>query len=152
MTELTVLLLALLAAAGVAMVVAAERGQYTRAAAAGAAVVVAGWWLAVVAPLLTATLAAAAAVIGWVRFTRTQGTVSRWGARSRRKSGVARRVRRGCRTGAVRGAGCGCGGGWSVRGRRGGRPATSRWATFMRKDPKPTRPICRFGPNVIVGL
>jgi len=89
MTELTVLLLAVLAAAGVAMVVAAQRGQYTRAAAAGAAVVVAGWWLAVVAPLLTAALAAAAAVIGWVRWTRTASTVSRWGARSRRKSGVA---------------------------------------------------------------
>jgi len=89
MTELTVLLLAVLAAAGVAMVVAVERGRYTRAAAAGAAVVVAGWWLAVVAPLLTAALAAAAVAVGWLRFTRTKGTVSRWGARSRRKSGVA---------------------------------------------------------------
>jgi len=89
MTELTVLLLAALAAAGVAMVVATERGRYTRAAAAGAAVVVAGWWLAVVAPLLTAALTAAAAGVGWVRWTRTASTVSRWGARSRRKSGVA---------------------------------------------------------------
>ena len=89
MTELTVLLLAVLAAAGVLTVVAAERGQYTRAAAAGAAVVVAGWWLAVVAPLLTAGLAAAAVAVGWVRWTRPASTVSRWGARSRRKVGVA---------------------------------------------------------------
>ena len=89
MTELTVLLLAAFAAAGVLTVVAAERGQYTRAAAAGAAVVVAGWWLAVVAPLLTAGLAAGVVVVVWLRWTRTASTVSRWGARSRRKSGVA---------------------------------------------------------------
>lgn len=92
MSELTLMLLAALGVAIVATGVALGRRQYAHAAVGTAAVVLLVWLLLLVAPWLTGTLLAALALVGFVRFTRTQATVSRWGARSRRKAGVASTV------------------------------------------------------------
>ena len=82
-------LLAGVAVAVLVAVVSLGRRLYARAAGAAAVAVVCGWWLSIVAPLLTLFLAVSLGVIGFVRFTRTSATVARWGARSRRKAGVA---------------------------------------------------------------
>jgi len=50
------------------------------------------WWLSIVAPLLTLGLVTIVGGVEFVRFTRTSATVARWGARSRRKAGVASTV------------------------------------------------------------
>jgi len=92
MTELTLFLLAAVVVAVLATVVSLRGRLYARAAGAAAAAVVCGWWLSIVAPLLTLALVVAVAGGGFVRFTRTSATVARWGARSRRKSGVASTV------------------------------------------------------------
>ena len=89
MSELTILLLAALGMAVTAAGVGLAHRRYALAAAATAAAVGLAWALTVVAPWLTAAVAAGLGLVGWVRFTRTSATVTRWGARSRRKAGVA---------------------------------------------------------------
>lgn len=82
--------LILLAALVIAALVSWRRGARVAAAGCSLAAVLPAlaiarhlpWWGFVVAAILLA-----AAV--WQRFTRTSATVTRWGARSRRKAGVA---------------------------------------------------------------
>ncbi|MQA16129.1 MAG: TraM recognition domain-containing protein [Pseudonocardiaceae bacterium] len=89
MLELTLLLLVAVTVAVLVTVVSIGHRQYARAAGAAAATVVLVWWLSIVAPLLTLGLLAVVVGVGFVRFTRTSALVSRWGARTRRKAGVA---------------------------------------------------------------
>jgi len=89
MSELTIMLLAALAVAVTAAGVGLARCRYALAAAATVAAVGLAWVLTVVAPWLAAVVAAGLGLVGWVRFSRTSATVTRWGARSRRKAGVA---------------------------------------------------------------
>ncbi|MQA15588.1 MAG: TraM recognition domain-containing protein [Pseudonocardiaceae bacterium] len=86
---MTTLLLLGLGITVAATVVLGRRRQHAPAAVATGLAVLLAWQLATWAPLLSAALAAALGVVGWVRLSRTASTVSRWGARSRRKAGVA---------------------------------------------------------------
>ncbi len=89
MNELTTLLLLGLGATVTAALVLGRRRQWTPAAVSAVAAVLLAWQLTRYAPLLSATIGAALAGMAWVRLSRTASIVSRWGARSRRKSGVA---------------------------------------------------------------
>jgi len=87
--ELTLALLVSMAVALAITMLALARRQYTRAAGGAASAVVLVWWLSIVAPLLTFILGGTVAAVGVARFTRTSALVARWGARTRRKAGVA---------------------------------------------------------------
>lgn len=86
----TVLFLAALVVGGV---IAWRRGARAAAAGLGAVAVLPALTLVEQAgPWLIALLAAALAGVGWLRWSRSEATVTRWGARVRRKSGVASSV------------------------------------------------------------
>ena len=89
MTELTILLLLSLGFSLVAGAVLARRRQWAPAAGVALLALVLVWQLVQYAPVLSAVLGFGLAAVVWLRWTRTASTVSRWGARSRRKSGVA---------------------------------------------------------------
>jgi type IV secretion system protein VirD4 len=90
--ELTVLLLLGLGIVVLAGSVLVHRRRWAPACGCTVLGVVLAWQLVVHAPVLSALLALGLGTMAWVRWTRTASTVSRWGARSRRKSGVASTV------------------------------------------------------------
>ena len=74
----------------VVMLVAWRRGAYLVGCGFGAAAVLPGWALIrTTHPTLLALLGLVLAALVWHRYGRTMATVTRWGASSRRKAGVA---------------------------------------------------------------
>ena len=73
-----------------AAVVAFKRGAKLLAAVFGMVALLPLWAvLSVIGLPLLLVAVAGAALLGWHRWTRSSATVTRWGARSRRKAGVA---------------------------------------------------------------
>ncbi len=92
MNELTMLLLVGLAATGLTGWVSAHRRRWAPATGCALLAVALAWQLLVYAPVIAVLLAVAGCGVGWLRWSRSAATVSRWGARTRRKSGVASTV------------------------------------------------------------